>query len=92
MKSMEGQRQDTLPFRYASTVQPCKNRSITALLKPPHPQNPGSCILKKETSHTRDRLFLGGLLSGLGDLTGTLVSLNDGLDDTDGNGLTLNLC
>ena len=28
-----------------------------------------------------------GLLGGLGDLTGTLVGLDDRLDDTDGNGL-----
>jgi len=32
------------------------------------------------------RLFLGGLLRGLGDLAG-LVDLDDGLDDADGNGL-----
>lgn len=43
----------------------------------------------EETSHLcRDLLFLGSLLRGLGDLTGTLVGLDDGLDDTDGHGLT----
>lgn len=31
------------------------------------------------------RLFLGGLLGGLGDLSGALVALGDLLDDTDGN-------
>ena len=36
-----------------------------------------------------DSLFLGGLDGGLGDLAGTLVSLDDGLDDTDSDGLTL---
>jgi hypothetical protein len=35
-----------------------------------------------------DRLFLASLGSGLGDLTGTSSSLLDGLDDTDGDGLT----
>jgi len=36
-----------------------------------------------------NRLLLGSLDSGLGDLTGTsLVRLGNGLDDTDGNGLT----
>jgi hypothetical protein len=33
-------------------------------------------------------LFLGGLLGGLGDLTGTSGGLLDGLDDADGDGLT----
>lgn len=43
----------------------------------------------KETSHTeRKRLFLRSLLGSLGDLAGTLVSLDDGLDDTDSDGLT----
>lgn len=35
----------------------------------------------------RDRLFLGRLLGSLGDLAG-LVGLDNGLDDTDSNGLT----
>jgi len=35
-----------------------------------------------------NRLFLASLLGGLGDLTGTASGLVDGLDDTDGNGLT----
>jgi len=36
-----------------------------------------------------NRLLLGSLDSSLGDLTGTsLVRLGNGLDDTDGNGLT----
>ena len=55
----------------------------------PHPQNRVSRdFLIKETSHEYKRLFLGSLLSGLGDLAGTLVRLGDGLDDTDGDGLT----
>lgn len=34
-------------------------------------------------------LFLAlSLLGGLGDLAGSLVGLNDALDDTDGDGLT----
>lgn len=33
-------------------------------------------------------LFLAGLDSGLGDLASTLVSLDNGLDDTDGDGLS----
>jgi len=37
---------------------------------------------------TSSLLLLGGLLSGLGDLSSRLVSLLDGLNDTDGNGLS----
>jgi len=42
---------------------------------------------RKKSSH-KGNLFLGSLLGGLGDLASTLVSLDDGLDDTDGDGLT----
>jgi hypothetical protein len=62
-------------------------RIINAFPKPLH--IPGSRYLerKKETNTLRiDRLFLTGLDGGLGDLAG-LVGLDDGLDDTDGNGL-----
>ena len=53
----------------------------------PHPQNQVSREYEKETNdRTGDRLFLGGLLGSLGDLAG-LVGLNNGLDDTDSNGL-----
>ena len=53
----------------------------------PHPQNQVSREYEKETNDRRsDRLFLGGLLGSLGDLAG-LVGLDDGLDDTDSNGL-----
>jgi hypothetical protein len=60
---------------------------INAFPKPLH--IPGSRYLerKKETNTLRiDRLFLTGLDGGLGDLAG-LVGLDDGLDDTDSNGL-----
>ena len=54
----------------------------------PHPQNQVSRDERRETSNPRrDRLFLGSLLGSLGDLAG-LVGLGDGLDNTDGNGLT----
>ena len=43
---------------------------------------------RKKSSH-KGNLFLGSLLGGLGDLASTLVSLDDRLDDTDGDGLTL---
>ncbi len=61
---------------------------ITAFPKQPHPQNQVSRDERRETSNPRrDRLFLGSLLGSLGDLAG-LVGLGDGLDNTDGNGLT----
>merc|ERR1712087_958152 len=37
---------------------------------------------------SRTRLFLAGLLGGLGDLATRLLALGDGLDDTDGDGLS----
>lgn len=39
--------------------------------------------LFKEKFSLSSPLFLGGLLGGLGDLTGTSGGLLDGLDDTD---------
>jgi len=61
---------------------------ITAFPKLPHPQNRISREERKETSSPRRaRLFLGCLLGGLGDLA-SLVGLDDGLDDTDSDGLT----
>jgi hypothetical protein len=47
-------------------------------------------VVKKsfKENGTQERLFLGSLLGGLGDLAGTLISLGDGLDDTDSDGLT----
>lgn len=59
-------------------------------LEPPHPQNRISReFWKRETSRAdNERLFLGGLLGSLGDLAGTLVGLDDRLDDTDSDGLT----
>ncbi len=61
---------------------------IRAFRKPPHPQNQVSRDKRKEESNPGiDSLFLGSLLSSLGNLT-SLVGLDDGLDDTDGNGLT----
>lgn len=61
---------------------------ITAFPKQPHPQKQVSRDERRETSNPkRERLFLGSLLGGLGDLA-SLVDLGDGLDDTDGNGLT----
>ena len=44
--------------------------------------------MKEKSRENCERLFLGGLLGSLGDLAGTLVSLDDGLDDTDSDGLT----
>lgn len=62
---------------------------ITALPKPPHPQDPRPWNFGRETNnHDSARLFLGGLLGGLGDLAG-LVLLGNGLDDTDSDSLTL---
>jgi len=61
---------------------------ITAFPKRPHPQNQVSRGEMKETSNPKaDRLLLGSLLSSLGDLA-SLVGLDNGLDDTDSNGLT----
>lgn len=61
---------------------------IKAFPKLPHPQKQVSRDERKETSNPRKvRLFLGSLLGGLGDLA-SLVGLDDGLDDTDSNGLT----
>jgi hypothetical protein len=60
---------------------------ITAFPKLPHPQNQVSRERKETSNPRRERLFLGSLLGGLGDLA-SLVGLDDGLDDTDGNGLT----
>jgi len=46
-------------------------------------------IFDKKTSHHECvRLFLRSLDSGLGDLSSTLLGLDDGLDDTDSDGLT----
>lgn len=59
-----------------------------AFSKLPHPQKQVSRDERRETSSPkRERLFLGSLLGGLGDLA-SLVGLGDRLDDTDSNGLT----
>jgi hypothetical protein len=61
---------------------------IIAFPKPPHPQNQVSREEKKETSSPeRARLLLASLDSSLGDLA-SLVGLDDGLDDTNSDGLT----
>jgi hypothetical protein len=60
---------------------------ITAFPKLPHPQNQVSRERKETSNPKRVRLFLGSLDGGLGDLA-SLVGLDDGLDDTDSDGLT----
>lgn len=60
---------------------------IIAFPKPPHPQNQVSRERRETSNPKRVRLFLGRLLGSLGDLA-SLVGLDDGLDDTDSDGLT----
>tara|TARA_R110002003_G_scaffold20_5_gene1091 strand:- start:1304 stop:2554 length:1251 start_codon:yes stop_codon:yes gene_type:complete len=79
---MEGRRQEPQIVMHV-TFQ----KVIIAFPKPPHPQNQVSRERRETSNPKRVRLFLGSLLGSLGDLA-SLVGLDDGLDDTDSDGLT----